>query len=101
VFITPNTVAIMGSVKAPQYGMASGMIGTVRTLGMVVSMTTITLIFSLFMGGEPVKWETVPMFVTSMRVGLLAFAVFSCSGAILSMARGRGTAGGRARSAHP
>jgi EmrB/QacA subfamily drug resistance transporter len=89
IFITPNTVAILGSVTAQQYGMASGMIGTMRTMGMVISMTTITLILSLFMGGEPVTQETVPVFVTSMQVGLLAFAAFSCSGVIMSMARGR------------
>jgi EmrB/QacA subfamily drug resistance transporter len=89
VFITPNTVAIMGSVPARQYGMASGMIGTVRTLGMVTSMTTITLIFSLFMGGQPVTKATVPVFVSSMQTGLLAFAAFSCSAVIISMARGR------------
>lgn len=88
VFITPNTVAIMASVDARQYGMASGMIGTVRTLGMVISMTTVTLVFSLFMGGQPVTASTVPLFVSSMQAGLLAFAAFSCSGAILSWRRG-------------
>jgi len=89
VFITPNTVAIMGSVGARNYGMASGMIGTMRTMGMVTSMTTITLIFSIFMGGQSVTQATVPLFVYSMQAGLLAFAVFSCSGVIMSMARGR------------
>ena len=86
-FITPNTVAILGSVDARQYGMASGMIGTVRTLGMVISMTTITLVFSLLMGGQPVTRETVPLFVSSMQTGLIAFAVFSCSGLVMSMKR--------------
>ncbi len=106
VFITPNTVAILGSVVPEQYGMASGMIGTVRTLGMVVSMTTITLIFSLLMGGQPVTQATVPLFVSSMQMGLIAFAAFSCSGLIVSMARrqgkksrpSRGQAGGLLRS---
>ncbi|MGA2404233.1 MAG: MFS transporter [Syntrophobacteraceae bacterium] len=89
VFITPNTVAILGSVAPQQYGMASGMIGTVRTLGMVISMTTITLIFSLLMGGQPVTNQSVPGFVSSMQAGLIAFAAFSCSGVIVSMARRR------------
>lgn len=87
VFITPNTVAIMGSVEARHYSMASGMIGTVRTLGMVTSMTTITLILSLFMGGEPVTERTIDLFVWSMRVGLFAFAAFSCLGVMLSLGR--------------
>lgn len=87
VFITPNTVAILGSVAPRQYGMASGMIGTVRTLGMVVSMTTITLVFSLLMGGQPVTKANVPEFVSSMQTGLIAFAAFSCSGLMVSIAR--------------
>ena len=89
VFITPNTVVIMGSVDQRQYGMASGMIGTVRTLGMVTSMTTITLVLSLFMGGQPVIRETVPLFISSMQTGLFTFAVFSCLGVIISLLRGR------------
>ena len=93
VFVTPNTVAILGSVAPRQYGMASGMIGTVRTLGMVISMTTITLVFSLLMGGQPVTKATVPSFVSSMQTGLIVFAVFSCSGLIVSLARKQGTKG--------
>lgn len=89
VFITPNTVTIMGSVEVQQYGIASGMIGTMRTLGMVTSMTTITLVFSLLMGGQPVTNATLPSFISSMQIGLSAFAVFSCVGVLLSLGRGR------------
>jgi MFS family permease len=87
IFITPNTVAIMGSVGARQYGMASGMIGTMRTLGMVTSMTTITLVFSLLMGTRPVTQETIPAFISSMQVGLFSFAAFSILGVTLSLRR--------------
>lgn len=89
VFITPNSVMIMGSVEARQYGVASGMIGTMRTLGMVTSMTTITLVFSLFMSGQPVTKSTLPAFISCMQIGLFAFAVFSCIGTLLSLGRGR------------
>ena len=89
VFITPNTVSIMGSVERHQFGVASGMIATMRTLGMVTSMTTITLVFSLLMGGQPVTGDTLPEFLTSMRLGLIAFVVFSCLGLVLALGRGR------------
>ncbi len=88
VFITPNTVAIMGSVGTREYGMASGMIGTMRTLGMVTSMTTVTLVFSLLMGTQPVTNETIPAFISSMQVGLFSFAAFSVLGVTLSLRRG-------------
>jgi len=87
IFITPNTVAIMGSVRPRQYGMASGMIGTVRTLGMVTSMTTISLVFSLLMGTQPVTKATIAAFISSMQVVLISFAVFSALGATLSLLR--------------
>jgi EmrB/QacA subfamily drug resistance transporter len=88
IFITPNTVAIIGSVEPRQYGMASGMIGTVRTLGMVTSMTTITLVFSLLMGSQPVTKATIPAFISSMQVVLFSFAAFSVLGVTLSLRRG-------------
>jgi hypothetical protein len=78
----------MGSVEPRHFGVASGMIGSMRTLGMVTSMTTVTLIFSLLMGGAPIAPDTLPDFLHSMRVGLVAFAVFSCLGMALSLGRG-------------
>jgi EmrB/QacA subfamily drug resistance transporter len=91
IFITPNSTAIMGSVERRQFGVASGMIGAMRTLGMAVSLTTISLILSLFMGREEITRETLPAFLLSMRTGLVSYAVFSCLGVILSLGRGRKT----------
>jgi EmrB/QacA subfamily drug resistance transporter len=95
IFITPNSTAIMGSVQKRQFGLASGMIASMRTLGMAVSMTTVTLIFSLLMADAAITPETLPAFLASMRVGLAAFAVFSCLGVILSFWRGKN--GGKER----
>ena len=89
IFITPNSTAIMGSVAPRQFGVASGMIGSMRTLGMAVSMTTVTLVFSVLMGGAAIVPATLPSFLASMRVGLAAFAVFSCLGVLSSLGRGR------------
>jgi EmrB/QacA subfamily drug resistance transporter len=88
-FITPNSTAIMSSVAPRQFGVASGMIGTMRTIGMAVSLTTVTLIFSIFLGGATITATSVPAFLTSMRVGLTVFAVFSGLGVLLSFGRGR------------
>jgi EmrB/QacA subfamily drug resistance transporter len=89
IFITPNSTAIMGSVERRQFGVASGMIGAMRTLGMAVSLTTISLIFSLVMGPAEINSQTLPGFLFSMRTGLVVYAVFSCLGVILSFSRGR------------
>lgn len=60
-----------------------------RTLGMAASMTVVTLIFSMLIGGAAITPSTLPTFLASMRVGLAAFAVFSCLGFLLSLGRGR------------
>ncbi len=89
IFITPNSTAIMGSVERRQFGVASGMIGAMRTLGMAASLTTIALIFSLFMGEHEITRETLPTFLLSMKTGLVVYAMLSCLGVILSFGRGK------------
>lgn len=86
-FSSPNTSVIMGSV-APRYlGVASGLNSTMRTLGMMTSMTIITIIFSVFMAGHPVTAETQPQFLQSMHTALVAFCALCGLGIFCSLAR--------------
>ena len=93
IFITPNSTAIMGSVEPHYFGVASGMVGAMRTLGMAVSMTTAALILSLLMGESAITRETLPEFMLGLRLGLSMFAVFSCLGIVLSVGRGKRRSG--------
>jgi hypothetical protein len=77
----------MGSVERRQFGVASGMIGAMRTLGMATSLTTISLIFSLLMGRHEITRQTLSAFLLSMKTGLAAYAIFSCLGVFLSLGR--------------
>ncbi len=47
-FATPNTSSIMGSVKKYQLGVASGMIATLRTLGISLGVAFAVAIFSFY-----------------------------------------------------
>ncbi len=86
-FSSPNMSAILGSV-APRYlGIASGLAATMRTLGMMTSMTVITLLFSLIMKGEKLSTATHAPFLVCMRSALLFFCGLCAVGVILSMAR--------------
>ncbi len=89
IFITPNSTAIMDSVERRQYGVASGMIGAMRTLGMATSFTTITLVFSLFLGDQGVTDANLPRFLLGMQTALVIFSAFSCLGVILSLCQGK------------
>jgi len=86
-FSSPNVSVIMGSV-APRYlGIASGLNSSMRTLGMMTSMTIITIIFSIFMGGHAVTPETQPQFIISMQTALLIFCGLCGIGIFCSLAR--------------
>ena len=89
VFVVPNTLAIMTSVDRRHYGVASSLVGTMRTLGMVISMTCATLMLSVFMGDHSVTPETLPTFLFTMRISLIIFAFFAIMGLLSSFARGK------------
>ena len=86
-FSSPNTSAVMGSVPPRYLGVASGLLGSMRSLGMMVSMTVITLVFSVFMGGDAVTPETQPAFLLSMRTALVVFCLLCVVGIGCSLGR--------------
>lgn len=86
-FSSPNVSVIMGSVPARYLGVAAGLNGSVRTLGMMTSMTIITIIFSILMGGQTVTEETLPAFLSSMHAALLVFCGLCIIGIFCSFGR--------------
>jgi len=86
-FSSPNVSVIMGSVEARYLGVASSLNSTMRTLGMMASMTIVTIIFSIFMAGHAVTPQTQSNFLTSMHTALLAFSALCVIGIFFSMAR--------------
>lgn len=88
-FIAPNTTAIMGSVDRGRLGLASGLIGVMRTLGMAANLTCVAFIFSLFLGDAAVTPQTLPAFLDALRAGLVLSAVLACLGVGVSLGRGR------------
>lgn len=88
-FSSPNTNAIMGSVDHKFYGLASGSVGTMRLLGMMVSMGIATVIFTLFMGRVQVVPEYYSDFIRGVRTSFIIFAILCFLGIFSSMARGR------------
>ncbi len=57
-FSSPNMSTIMSSVDRKQYGQASGLAASMRVFGQIISMSIVTLIFSLMFGDLSV--EAVP-----------------------------------------
>ncbi|MBW1717425.1 MAG: MFS transporter [Deltaproteobacteria bacterium] len=88
-FASPNTNAIMGSVEKRFYGVASGSVGTMRLLGMMISMGVATMIFALFIGRVQITTEYYPMFLKSMRAAFIVFSLLCFGGIFASLVRGR------------
>ncbi len=88
-FSSPNTNAIMGSVEKRFYGLASGSVGTMRLLGMMISMGIATLIFTLYIGRVQITVEYYPVFIKSVKAAFFIFAVLCFGGIFASLVRGR------------
>ena len=86
-FSSPNMAVVMGSVEPKQYGIASGFTATMRTLGMLLCMTLVTLVFNRIMGSRPVTFETRDLFLRSMNLCMVIFACLSVAGVLFSLGR--------------
>ena len=88
-FSSPNTNAVMSSIEKKFYGVASGILGTMRTTGNMFSMGMVMLIFSIFIGQTQITPYFSLLFIKSVNA---AFTVFTCLclvGIFASFSRGR------------
>lgn len=90
-FSAPNTNAIMSSVSRHHYGVASAMLATMRSLGMMMSMGLVMIAFALILGNIPVSPAIAEPFLQSMRAVFLVLFVFSILGALVSRSRSTNT----------
>lgn len=86
-FSTPNMTTVMGSVRSRHYGIASSLVATMRSVGMLTAMTITTLLLSMFMGDAEVGTATAPEFIKTMHTAFMIFALLSLVGIVFSMAR--------------
>ena len=88
-FSSPNTTAIMGSVTKQDYGCASAMTAMMRSLGMMLSMGAVLVVFAVIMGSTVVTPAIFPEFLLSLRLIFLALGVLSAFGVVLSLKRNK------------
>jgi MFS family permease len=88
-FSSPNTNAVMSAVEKKYYGVASGTLGTMRTIGQTFSMGISLLIFSLFMGNQKISAQVFPQFLSGINILFILCAVLCLLGIFASLARGK------------
>jgi MFS family permease len=88
-FSSPNINAVMSSVERQFYGVASGMLGTMRLTGQMFSMGMTLLLFALYIGPVQITPENYPMFLTCVKTAFAISAVLCFAGIFASIARGK------------
>jgi len=86
-FSSPNSNAIMSSVEKRHLGVASGVVGTMRMVGQMMSMGIAMMLISLYIGKQPISPATYPGLIAAMRTGFMIFSVLSVFGIFASLAR--------------
>jgi EmrB/QacA subfamily drug resistance transporter len=89
VFSSPNTNAIMSSVEKKFFGIASGAVGTMRSLGMMLSMGIATVVFSIFIGRVQITTDQYPLLMKSITVAFIISTILCVGGVFASMVRGK------------
>jgi EmrB/QacA subfamily drug resistance transporter len=88
-FSSPNMSAIMGSVDKQHYGMATSMVGTMRLIGQMLSMSIVAFIMNVFIGNRIITGSQHLAFIGCARVSFAVFGVLCTLGIFASLARGR------------
>jgi EmrB/QacA subfamily drug resistance transporter len=88
-FSSPNSNAVMSSVERKTFGVASGMLGTMRTLGQAFSLGVAMLLFALFIGKVQITPAYYPEFLKSLKLAFTISAVLCFAGIFASAVRGK------------
>jgi EmrB/QacA subfamily drug resistance transporter len=86
-FSSPNSNAIMSSVEKKHLGVASGVVGTMRMVGQMLSMGIAMMILSVYIGSHQITPDMYPGFLAGMRTGFIIFSVLCILGIFASLAR--------------
>lgn len=88
-FSSPNMSAMMGAVAKRHYGLASGLVATMRLLGQIFSMAITTTALALLVGREVITPDNYDQFLLAIQVVFMASAMFCLVGTYFSWSRGR------------
>ncbi len=87
-FSSPNMSAIMGAVEKRHYGLASGMVATMRLLGQICSMAVATVVLALLVGREAIVPSNYERFLLSIQTVFMISAGLCFCGIYFSWFRG-------------
>lgn len=84
-FASPNTTAIMSSVDSKHVNQASGLVGTMRTFGLLLSMLIISITMSSYFGEEALTAKNISKFIEAMNMNLWVFSILNIIAIVFSI----------------
>lgn len=88
-FSSPNTNAVMSSVKPAEFGIASATLGTMRLTGQTMSMGITLLVLALVIGKEGHHVADANELLTGIKLTFTVFALLCIAGTWFSLKRGK------------
>jgi hypothetical protein len=88
-FLPSNTSALMNSVSARYYGVASAIMSTMIAIGSNISMGITMVIMTLVVGRVSITPEYYPAFLTSTKIAFGFFTALMLAGVFISLSRGK------------
>lgn len=86
-FSSPNTNAVMACVEPIDYGVASSILATMRTLGQSTSMAVLSFIVADQVGNVPLAEAPAHLLISAMRISFIVFTVLCIIGVFISLKR--------------
>lgn len=89
-FSSPNTNAVMSCVEKENYGIASSILTTMRSLGHTSGMAIVTLIMGFSMKNTPLSEAPPEVLLDTMHTGFFVFTGLCITGIFMSLKRNAG-----------
>jgi EmrB/QacA subfamily drug resistance transporter len=86
-FSSPNTNAVMACVEKKDYGVASSILATMRSIGHSTSMAIVTFIVARQMGDVTLADADPKMIVETMHISFIVFTCVCAAGIFISLKR--------------
>lgn len=86
-FSSPNTNAVMSCVEQADYGVASSILATMRSIGNTLSMVIVTIVVNRFLRGVPLADAQPEVLVQVIRISFIVFTAICIAGIFLSLKR--------------
>ena len=88
-FSSPNTNAVMSAVERRYYGVASGIVSTMRQGGQMTGMAIATMMLSVYIGASQITPDKHAEFMMAVKTSFMVFSALCFMGIFASLVRGK------------